>query len=172
MVMLFMTNIPRHHIQTKLNQCNITAPAITRAVKGSSRDKLCQELVVEYLQLRRWMRRLRLLYKCFSTGQTSHIHNLLPQIRNFHRHPNIFHVFPRRIEYFKNSFFPRVINRLNKFDPNIRRSINHNTFLNALLKFMRLFERKIFNINDPLGIKILTKLRLRFTNLDTFLKTH
>ena len=46
------------------------------------------------------MRLLCLLYKFCSTGQPSHIHNLLPQIKNSHRYRNTC-----RTEYFKNYFF-------------------------------------------------------------------
>ena len=38
-------------------------------------------------------------------------------------------------------------------------------FYNVLLKFIRLFERKIFNINDPFRMKTLTGLRLGFSEL-------
>ena len=34
------------------------------------------------------------------TGQPSHIHNIVPQMRNSHRHPKTFHVFPCRTDYF------------------------------------------------------------------------
>ena len=111
------------------------------------------------------MRRLCLLYKFLSTGQPSCIRNLLPQKRNSHRHPNNFHVFPCRTEYFKNSFFPLVINEWNKLDPNICSSGNYHIFRNALLKFTRSVEKKIFSITDPLGIKMLTRLRLGFSHL-------
>ena len=47
------------------------ALAITGAIKGSSREKLYQELGLEYLYQRRWARRLCLLYNVFSTGQPS-----------------------------------------------------------------------------------------------------
>ena len=39
------------------------ALAITGEIKGTSREKLYQELGLEYLQQRRWMRRLCLFYK-------------------------------------------------------------------------------------------------------------
>ena len=73
-------------------------------------------------------------------------------MRNSNRHPNTFHVSPCRTEYFKNSFLPRVINKWNKLDPNIHSSGNH-IFRSAFLIFLRPVERKIFNINDPFGIK-------------------
>ena len=39
---------------------------------------------------------------------------------------------------------------------------NYDIFRNALLKFTRLLEKKIFNINNPFGIKMLTRLRIGF----------
>ena len=84
---------------------------------------------------------------------------------NSHRHPNTFHVFPSRTEYFKNSFFQHVNNEWNKLDPNIRRSTNHNFFCNALMKFIMPVEMKIFIINVSFGIKMLTKLKLVFRHL-------
>ena len=80
-------------------------------------------------------------------------------MRNSHRHPNTFHVFPCTTEYFKKSLFPHVINEWNKLDPNIRSSSN------AFLKLIGPVERKIFNINDPLGIKMLTRLILSISHL-------
>ena len=120
--------------------------AIAEAIKGSSRDKLYQELGLKYPQQRRSMRWLCFLYKFLSTRKPSHTHNLLPQMRNSHRHPSTFQIFPCRTEYFKNSFFPHVINEWNKLDQKFRRPI----------------EKKIFNINDLFGIKMLTRLRLDF----------
>ena len=81
------------------------ALAITEAIKGASRDKLNQELELEYLQQRRWMRRFCLLYKFLSTGQTSYILKLLPQMGNSHGHPNTFVVLPCRTEYLKKIVF-------------------------------------------------------------------
>ena len=69
------------------------ALAVTRAVKGSSCDKLYRELRLEDLQQRRWIRQLCLCYKSFSTEQPKRINNLLPQMKISHRHPNTFNVF-------------------------------------------------------------------------------
>ena len=115
------------------------------AIKGFSRDKLYQELELEYLQQRRWMMQLCLLYKFLSTGLLSHIHNLLLQMRNSHRQPSTFHVFPCRTKYFKNSFFTNVISEYNKVDPNICRPSNYHIFCNALLKFIRPIYKSIFD---------------------------
>ena len=55
------------------------ALAITGATKGKSREKLYPELGLEYLQPRRWMRRLRLLYKVLSTKIPSCIYDFVPK---------------------------------------------------------------------------------------------
>ena len=66
--------------------------AITGAIKGSSREKLYQELGMEYLYRRRWARRSCLLYKVFQTGQPSYIYDLLPPLRSFRRQVNSFNL--------------------------------------------------------------------------------
>ena len=85
------------------------ALAITGAIKGSSREKLFQELGLEYLYRRRWARRLCLPYNVFSTGQPSYIYDLLPPLRSCHRHVNSFNLVYCKSAYFKNSFIPNVI---------------------------------------------------------------
>ena len=43
------------------------ALAITGTIRGTSREKLYQELGLEYLSSRRWFRRLSIFYKIFKT---------------------------------------------------------------------------------------------------------
>ena len=134
------------------------ALAIIGAIKGSSCEKLYQELGLEYLCQRRCVRRLCLLYKVFSTGQPSYIYDLLPPMRSSCEHVNSFNTVSCKSEYFKNSFIPSVINEWNKLDPDIRSSTSYNLFRNTLLKFIRPAQRKTFNINDSVGVKLLTRL--------------
>ena len=86
-------------------------------------------------------------------------------MRSSHRHFNSFNTVSCKFEYFKNSFIANVINESNKLDPDIRSSTSYSLFRNALLKFIRPAERKIFNINDSVGVKLLTRLRLGFSHL-------
>ena len=141
------------------------ALAITGAVKGSSREKMYQELGLEYPYQRRWARRLCLLYKVFSTGQPSNIYDLLPPMRSSRGHVNSFNTVSCKFEYFKNSFIPNVINEWNKLDPDIRSSTSYNLFRDTLLKFIRPAQRKTFNINDSVGVKLLTRLRFGFRDI-------
>ena len=63
------------------------ALAITGAIKGTSCEKLYQELGLEYLQQRKWMRRLGLFYKVVSTKLPAYIYDNIPPVRQSQRHP-------------------------------------------------------------------------------------
>ena len=86
-------------------------------------------------------------------------------MRSSGRHVNSFNTVSCKSEYFKNSFIPNVINEWNKLDPGIHSSTPYNLFRNTLLKFARPVQRKAFNINDSVGVKLLTRLRLGFSHL-------
>ena len=81
------------------------ALVVMRAMKGTSREKLYQELGLQYLQKRIWMRRLCLFYKVASTKLTAYIYDFIPPVRQSQRLPNILNTFYCRTEYMKNSFF-------------------------------------------------------------------
>ena len=53
--------------------------AITGAIMGKSREKLCQELGLESLQLRRWCRKLCLFYKILKNQHPQYLFNLIPE---------------------------------------------------------------------------------------------
>ena len=69
-----------------------------------------------------------------------------------------------RHNYFKNSFFSSAITEWNRLDLNIRSSVSLNTFKN-LLNFIQPCGNSIFDIHNPLGIKLLTRLRLGLSHL-------
>ena len=87
------------------------ALAITGEIKGTSREKLYQELGLEYLQQRRWMRRLCSFYKVVSIKLPAYIYDIIPPVRQSQRHPNTFNSIICRTEYFKNLFFTYVIGK-------------------------------------------------------------
>ena len=70
-----------------------------------------------------------------------------------------------RTEIFKNSFSPYTIYEWNKLDPDIRRIDSYIGFLKKLLSFIKPTENKTFSIYDPLGIKLLNRLRVDFSHL-------
>ena len=52
--------------------------AITGAIRGTSREKIYQELGLESLQLRPWYRKLCLFYKVFKNQHPKYLFNLIP----------------------------------------------------------------------------------------------
>ena len=52
--------------------------AITGAIRGIAREKLYEELGLEFLQLRRWFRKLSLFYKLFNSEHPHYLFNLIP----------------------------------------------------------------------------------------------
>ena len=60
------------------------ALAITGAIKGTSKEKLCNELGLEYLKDRRWMRRLCLFHKIYNLKSPKYLYSLIPSVNRFY----------------------------------------------------------------------------------------
>ena len=71
-----------------------------------------------------------------------------------------------RTDLFKYSFFPYTIVEWNKLDITLRNAKSFQIFRNSLLKIGRPIQNSIFKIHDPLGIKLLTRLRLGLSHLN------
>ena len=127
--------------------------------------KLYQELGLEHLHQRRWMRQLCLFYNVFHSKVHKYIHGIIPSMRTSAKLPNTFTSFYCRTEYFQNSFLPYVIKEWNKLDPDRRSCQSYESFRKALLNVIRPTENKIFNICDQVGIRLLTRLRLGLSHL-------
>ena len=140
------------------------ALAITDAIRGTSKEKLYQELGFESLKDRRWLRRLCYLYKIVNTKQPAYLYDLIPPFQRSSRNKGcIYEPFCRTMS-FKNSFLPYAIKEWNKLDPNIRNAETYASFRKMLLNFIRPKGNNTYKIYDPLGIKLLTRLRLGFSH--------
>ena len=71
-----------------------------------------------------------------------------------------------RTDLFKYSFFPYMIVEWNKLDVTVGNAKSFLIFKNLLLKIGRPIQNSIFKIHDPLGIKLLTRLRLGLSHLN------
>ena len=142
------------------------ALAITGAIKGSSKEKLYQELGFESLKDRRWMRKLCYLSKVISSKRPSYLFDMLPSLQRSQRNQGFFQPLLCRIEIFKNSFLPYTINEWNKLDPQIRRIDSYVGFRKKLISFFEPTENKNFSIYGTSGIKLLNRLRVDFRHLN------
>ena len=147
--------------QNKLESVQYNAAlAITGAIRGSSREKLYQELGLESLKSRRWYRKLCLFFKLKKNKHPSYLFDMIPKVlstrttRNYNNIP----LFNVKHEYFRNSFFPSTVIEWNKLDNNIRNSESVSAFKKQILKFIRPSPNSTFNVHNPHGIKLLTRL--------------
>ena len=141
--------------------------AITGAIQGTSRDKIYQELGLESLKSRRWYKRLTCIFKIMRNEAPSYLINVIPKCehtiktRNSHK-PS----YQCRTGCFKNYFFPSALSDWLNLDENIRSSESISVFKNKSLSFIRPIQSNIFNIFDPIGIILLTRLRLDLSHLN------
>ena len=97
----------------------------------------------------------------------SHLSNLIPNINKV-QNTRPSHNFPPikiRHDYFKNSFFLSATSEWNKLDLDIRNSVSFKTFKKKLLNFIRPSTNSILDIDNPFGIKLLTRLCLGLSHL-------
>ena len=117
-----------------------TAIVITGAIRGTSSEKLFQELGLESLKSRRWLRKLCLFYKIFHEKSPLYLFQLIPPNNNIYATrsslSNKISSFKTRHNFFKDSFFPTVTSEWNSLDVNIRNSTSINVFKKELLKFI------------------------------------
>ena len=74
--------------------------------------------------------------------------------------------FNRRTDCFKYSFFSNSLSEWSQLAPEIQNLGPIVVFKSKLLSFIRPSKRSIFNVNNPEGVKYLTRLHLRFNHLN------
>ena len=76
---------------------------ITRAITRTSKEKLYQQLVFEWLQSKRWFRKLSICYKMIRSKSPSYLYHLIPKPSQSHF--QIFSPIRANHSFFKNTFF-------------------------------------------------------------------
>ena len=125
-------NMSFHH---KLESIQYNAClAITGAIRGTSKEKLYQELGLESLQLRRWYRKLGKFYKIYKNKSPQYLFKLIPEKTHAYATRNVDNIPCFKIHnFFKNSFFPSTIIEWNNLDPTLRNSKIFVDFKNSIL---------------------------------------
>ena len=87
------------------------ALAITGAIRGTSREKVYQELGLESLQQRRWYRKLCLFFKVYKNQCPKYLFDIIPQSNCPYRTRNALNIPHINVkhQFFKNSYFPSTI---------------------------------------------------------------
>ena len=141
--------------------------AITGTIRGSSREKIYQELGLESLQQRRWYRKLCYFLKLTKNKSPKYLFNDIHTVRNTYRTRNIDNIpqFNVKLTFFRNAYFPSVVNEWNNLDKSIKNSESFSVIKRNILKFIRPSPNSIFNCHNPNGVKLLTRSRLGLIRL-------
>ena len=105
------------------------------------------------------------MYKIISTKLRPYLYELIPPLQMSRRYPTCFQTFRRRTTFFENSFLRFTITKWNKLDSDIKNIDSHAMFRKKLLTFIRPLENVTYGIYDPLGVRLLNRLRLGFSRL-------
>ena len=144
-------------------QCNAVL-AITGTIRGTSKEKLYQELGLESLRNRKWLR-MSYLYKSISPKSPPYLYELISPLQRSHRYPGCFKTLRCRTELFQNSFLPITINAWNRLDSDINNSDSYKIFRKNLLAFIRSVGNSMYGTYDSFGVKLINRLRLGFSDL-------
>ena len=154
------------HLNIESIQYN-AALAITGAVRGTSREKLYQELGFESLQQRRWYRKLCCLFKIINNQSPRYLFQLVPSpnTRYFSRSSKNIPQLRTKLDFFENSFFPSTIKEWDNLDLQIRKSKSISIFKSNILKFISPKPNNVYYCHNPKGIKLLTRLHVGLSHL-------
>jgi ribonuclease P/MRP protein subunit RPP40 len=135
--------------------------------QGTSREKLYDELGWESLNDRRWARRMTIFYKINNGLAPSYLSQHVPQrneitcnLRNrVDSTPFI------RTDRYENSFYPYTIKAWKNLDNEAKSKPSVLSFKKHLNDFIRPLGHPLFGIRDKYGTKLLTKIRVTFSDL-------
>ena len=149
------------------------ALAITGAIQDASREKIYLELGLESLKNRRWYKRLCCMFKIINEETPKYLTNLTPKGQQtiVTRNSSI-PTFYCRTDCFKYSFFPSTLKDWFNLGASIRNSESIAIFKSRSLSLIRPSQSNVYNIFDPIGLKLLTRLRLDFSHLNEHKSRH
>ena len=155
-----------HWNKLKTVQYN-AALAITGSIQRASKVKLYKELGLESLKSRRWFRCLCCFYKIKTFGLLSYLSNLISSSVHSYNIQNLKDVvtYHCRIDTFKYSLFSWTICEWNKLDLILLQS-SYTIFRNYLLTMIHHSPNLVYDIHKPLGLCLLTRLRLGLSHIN------
>ena len=143
--------------------------AITGAIQGTSRERLYDELGLMSLSKRRWYNKLIFFYKIVNGILPGYLHCCI-EFFSQNKYPlrsvssGKLKCIPLRTKSFSKTFSPYCIDEWNKLNPKIRNAKSISKFKKSIIT--EKLENSLYNVHDPIGVKLLSRLRLQFTHLN------
>ena len=136
--------------------------AVTGIIKGTSRTKLYKKLGLESLKSRRTFRCLCSFHEILSTGLPTYLFSLIPKSTHGYQTRTLGNIptYQCRTDTFKRSFFSWTIVTWNKI--HLETVFKKHLSLKEICPVPHL----VYNICNPNGLKLLTRLRLGLSHLN------
>ena len=109
------------------------------------------------------MVKVNVILKIISTKLLPYLYELIPPLQRSNRYPGCFQTLHCRSTLFQNSFLLFTIIEWKKFDTDIKNIDFYAIFSKKFLTFIRPPENDKYRIYDPLGVRLLKRLRLGFS---------
>ena len=151
------------------------ALAVTGTWKGTSLNKIYEELGWESLSDRRWSRRLIQFYKIQNNYTPNYLKSPIPPLRPHLfgiRSANVVRELRCRTKRYSGSFYPHSIKIWNDIGPHLREAPSLSIFKANILKLIRPPKREMFHLHDPIGVKRIFQLRVGLSPLRSHKKKH
>ena len=135
--------------------------------RGTSQEKLYDELGWESLSTRRMVRRMTIFYKISHRLTPSYLYEHIPKRNEINMSLRNRHVIPplTKTDRYKNSFFPYSIKTWNELDDDAKSKPSVQSFKTFLYAFKRPIGNSLFGIGDRFGVRLLTQIRVEFSDL-------
>ena len=147
------------------------ALAVTGTWKGTSTNRIYEELGWKSLSDRRWFRRLIQFFK-IQNGFTLETPVPVPRNHLFGtRSENDLHNIKCRTNPYLNSFYPHTVKIWSEIGPSPRQAPSLRIFKANILRLIRP-PKNVFNIHDPKNMKRLFQLRVGLSPLRHHKKRH
>ena len=151
------------------------ALGVTGAWKGTSRDRIYEQLGWESLHSRREFRRLTQFYKIMNNLTPQYLREPVPdpQMHLFGpRSTNVLPPIPCKTDRFKSSFYPDSVEKWNDVGVEFRSIAKLSDFKSSYVQLIRPIKKDIFNVHNPDGIKRIFQLRVGLSPLRAHKKSH
>ena len=163
---------PQMHLNfsQRLEQTQYSAAlAVTGAWRGTSKNRLYDELGWETLYHRRWYRRLCHFFKLIKSRSPEYLFSEIPPERQVVynlRNPRVYDDIISRTVRFSNTYFNNAIHEWNLLDDEIKNSKSISEFKRRVLEIIRPVRHSTYNISDINGVRHLSRIRLKFSALN------
>ena len=136
--------------------------------RGTNIDRLYEELVWESLYYCRWYRKLRHFFKLAMDQSPVYLYQLVPPLRSVKYNLRGANVYESKVEQtnrFSSTYFQNCIKEWNKLDVSIQSSQTISELKQKLIQLVKPKRQSYFGVYDIEGIRYLTQLRVKFSDL-------